>query len=134
MSLGFGIGDIIAVSSLCLQIHDRCKASRGESREFSAQTLSLRGTLTFFKNLWREQRLTDEERAELEAIALPLSQSLHVLELRLQKCSSLGTRTLGICDQIGWAWVGREGLRQKMQGQIFPFNALYTRQGNVISP
>lgn len=101
MSVGFSIGDVIAVSNLCLQIYDRCKASRGEFREFSAQALSLRGTLTSIENLWRGQRLTDEERVELEAIALPLSESLRKLENQLQKYSSLGTRTPGICDQIG---------------------------------
>ena len=134
MSVGFGIGDVIAVSNLCLQIYDRCKASRGKFREFSAQALSLRGTLTCIENLWRGQRLTDEERVELEAIALPLSESLRKLENQLQKYSSLGTRTPGICDQIGWAWDGKGRLRQKIQDQIFPLNTLYTRQGNITTP
>ena len=131
MSVGFGIGDVIAVSNLCLQFYDRCKASRGEFREFSAQTLSLRGTLTSIENLWRGQRLTDEERVELEAIALPLSESLRKLESQLQKYSSLGTRTPGICDQIGWAWDGKGRLPQKIQEQMFPLNTFYTRQGNI---
>ena len=134
MSVGFGVGDVVAVSNLCLQIYDRCKASRGEFREFSAQALSLRGTLTSIANLWEGQRLTDEERVELEAIALPLSESLRKLESQLRKYSSLGTRTPGICDQIGWAWDGREKLPQKIQDQIFPLHTLYTRQAKITAP
>ena len=132
--MSFGISDVIAVSNLCLQIHDRCKASRGEFKEFSAQALSLRGTLTSIGNSWGGQRLTDEERVELEAIAMPLSESLRKLEKQLEKYRSLGTRTPGIWDQIGWAWDGNEKLRRKIQDQIFPLNTFYTRQGEITSP
>ena len=110
----FGIGDVIAVSNLCLQIHDRCRASRGDFKKFSAQTLSLRGTLTSIGNLWGAQRLTDEERLELEALAVPLSESLRKLEKQLEKYRSLDTRTPGIWNQIGWAWNGNEKLRRKL--------------------
>ena len=96
--MSFSIGDIVTVSNLCVKIHDRCRASRSEFKEFSAQAFSLRGTLTSIGNLWGDQRLTDEERVELEAIAVPLSESLRELEKQLEKYRSLGTRTPGIWD------------------------------------
>ena len=134
MSVNFGIGDVIAVSILCQQIYDRCKASRGEFEEFAIQALSLRGTLTSIECFWRGQRLTDEERQEFEAIAVPLSDSLRKLESQLEKHSSLGTKRPGLCDQIGWAWDGKDRLPQKLQAQIFPLNTLHTRQGNITTP
>ena len=78
--------------------------------------------------------VTDEERQELEAIAVPLSDSLRKLESQLQKYSSLGTKTPGLCDQTGWAWDRKERLPRRIQDQIFPLNTLYTRQGDITTP
>ena len=90
--------------------------------------------LTSIGNLWGGQRLTDEERVELEAIAVTLSESLRKLENQLGKYRSLGTKTPGTWDQIRWAWDGNEKLRRKIQDQVFPLNTFYTSQGEITSP
>ena len=122
------------MSNLCVKIHDRCRAARGKFKELSVQALSLRGTLLSIGSLWGGQRLTDEERVELEAVAVPLSESLRKLEKRLEKYRSLGTRIPGTWDQIGWAWDGNETVRRKIHDQVFPLNTSYTRQGESTCP
>ena len=104
--MSFSIGDVIAVSNLCVKIHDRCRAARGEFKELSVQALSLRGTLLSIGSLWGGQRLTDEERVELEAVAVPLSESLRKLENTTRKISQprhKNTRNLGP-DRMGMGW------------------------------
>ena len=62
----------------------------------------------------------------LESISVPLFESLRDLDKRLRKYSSLGTKAPGICDQVGWAWEGGVGLRQKLDSQINSLNIFNT--------
>ena len=101
MGFGFGIGDIITTGTLCMNIYDRCKHSRGEFKDLSIKAFNPHGILSIVENGWRTQNFLEEDRAKLRGLVMPILELLRELESRLLKYSSLGTKALGICDQIG---------------------------------
>ena len=101
------IGDVIAVGTLCMNIYDRCKASRGEFRLLSIKAFNLHRSLKTVEDGWRAHNLSGEHRAQLQGLVMSISELLRELESRLLEYKSLGKETPGsICDQIGWALKG----------------------------
>ena len=102
-----GIGDIIAVGTLCMQIYDRCKGSRGEFKLLSIKAFHLHRSLKTVEDGWRAQNLSGEHRVQLQGLVSSISELLRELESRLLKYQSLGREMPGsISDQIGWALKG----------------------------
>ena len=128
MSFGFGIGDIITAGTLCKNIYDRCKNSRGELWDLYIKTFNLHGILITVENGWRKHHLSEEKRSRLAGLVMPISELLREMESRLLEYTSLGTKTPGICDQIGWAWKGGGAdFEKKLDSDISLLSLFYNR-------
>ena len=118
--MSFGVGDIIAVGTLCKTIYTRCEHSRGEFRDLSTKAANLHEILTTIHNGWRARNPSADDLAWLQRNLTPVSELLRELETRLSEYASLGRKTRGsIGDQIGWALKGGgAGFEKRLDSQI----------------
>ena len=101
------IGDIIAVGTLCMNIYDRCKGSRGEFKLLSIKAFNLHASLKIVEDGWHARDMSEGHRGQLQGLVKSISELLRELEGLLTEYDSLGKETPGrIGDQIGWAWKG----------------------------
>lgn len=121
--MDFGLGSVVSACTLSYQIYNRCSASRGEFKSLSTQALGLHDILQTIEGAWRHGSLTTEQFASLKSRIVPLLELLKTTNARLEKYSSLGTKSPKLSDKINWAIAGgaaevRNEFNSQLQGLI----------------
>lgn len=121
--MDFGLSSIVSACTLCYRIYDRCSASRGEFKYLATQALGLHDILETIEGAWRHGSLTNGQLTSLRSRIVPLLELLEMINARLEKYGSLGTKSPKLSDKINWAIAGgaaeaRDELNSQLQGLI----------------
>jgi hypothetical protein len=131
MSFGYGVGDVIAVTTLAWNIYKMCKESPGVYKTISSETLSLHVVLRETDELIVEETARDAEAAtRLNQISMGCKEVLDDLQGLLDKYNSLGTQAQRTWDRMEFGMEDIATIRSRLishAGMLTAYNAAVTR-------
>jgi hypothetical protein len=102
MSLGYGVGDFIAIGTLAWKIYKCCKEAPGSFGNISSEVLSLHAVLKEAEETVFAQALSPKRRERLKAVGDGCLRVLNDLDTLFQKYHSLGTQGRRTWDRMRW--------------------------------
>ena len=116
MSFGFGVGDIIGVSTLAWKVFKACKESSDEFKSLSSEVVSLHVVLKETEELVAETgpSLRADQEPQLRHITDGCQKVLEDVEGLLKKYESLGTKSQRTWDRMKWGAEGVANVRTRL--------------------
>ena len=127
MSLGFGVGDLVMVTSLAWKLYKACKDSGDDFRNLSHELMSLDAVLRETSDYLTEHTgLEVSRRNRLNIICSGCLQTLRDLEELVNKYQSLGTQAQRAWDRVRFGLRDISDLRQRVVSSVTLLNAFNT--------
>lgn len=126
MSFGCGIGDIMAITQLALDVYRSCKQSAKEFQSISAEVSNLRVILEDLQEDLKKDGVKLSPRRE-ERLCLLLTNAynaLHDLQQELMKYESLSTIRQKKYDAVRFGFQEVSDIRLRIVSTITSLNAL----------
>jgi hypothetical protein len=139
MSLGIGIGDILAISKLAVDVYRACKSSAKEFQNISADVSNLRVILEDLQEDLRKDgvRLSPRREERLCVVLSNAYNALHDLQQELMKYDSLTTIRQKKYDAVRFGFKEVSDIRLRIVSAISSLNAIenvLARFVDVVSP
>jgi len=123
MDFGFGVGDFIAVGTLCLKVYQRYRSSLGNYRELSSEVGALHNVIKENEGISSQQRLNAEQKARLALSKVGCEEVLAELGKLLVKYKILGTEELGKINRVGFAMQDVNTIRLRLNSNVSMLDA-----------
>ncbi|RPB18670.1 hypothetical protein L211DRAFT_831360 [Terfezia boudieri ATCC MYA-4762] len=130
MSFGFGIGDILAVSRLALDVYSAYKDAPEDFRNISHEIKSLHIIVDRHKDEFRDKTLNLDEERQLREILQGCANVLEDLDKLRIKYMSLGSAqgsSAQAIDRIKWSQENIVELRTRLTSNTTLLNTFITR-------
>ncbi|RPB21250.1 hypothetical protein L211DRAFT_790752 [Terfezia boudieri ATCC MYA-4762] len=130
MSFGFGIGDILAVSRLALDVYSAYKDAPEDFRNISHEIKSLHIIVDRHKDNFRDKTLNMDEERQLREILQGCTNVLEDLDKLRIKYMSLGSAqgsSAQAIDRIKWSQENIVELRARLTSHTTLLNTFITR-------
>jgi len=118
VSLGYGVGDIIAVATLAWNVYKSCKDAPESFRNIAFDVASLHAVLKEVEETVFAQPLSPARRDRLKTVADGCYHILEDLDNLVKKYHSLGTQSKRTWDRMGWGTVDIAELRARLTVHI----------------
>lgn len=119
MSLGFGVGDFLAVTELILRVHNSCKNAPEQFSQLRSQTDSLSDALQRVQGSLPSSARSTSGDAELLNIVEGFKPLLKELNSLLAKRKRLETRGLHLWDRLRWPGDAKiQSIRSQLSSQL----------------
>ena len=135
MSFGFGIGDIVTVSTLAWKVFKSCKDASQEFKNLSGEVVSLHVVLKETEDLVAESgSLNQDQASHLKHLAASCSKVLEDLEQLLTKYKSLGSKSQRTWDRLKWGNEGLTDVRARLTSNTSMLSAYNSVMMKYVSP
>ena len=114
MSFGVGVGDVIAVGTVCWKTYKKCKESTGKYAELSSEVSNLYTVIKETEELLAQQGLTQEQGTRLATCRQNCEAVLKDLDVLLVKYESLGTHSKRTFDRMGFGMEDLNAIRLRI--------------------
>lgn len=115
MSFGFGVTDILTVSSLAWTVYKTCKESSDDFKRVSTEVASLHVILKETEEFLREDNGLNETRRSRLAMLVELSTDvLNDLKRQLSGYERLGTHSQRTWDRLRWGLEDIADIRSRL--------------------
>ena len=118
MSIGFGVGDFLAVSRLCWQIYTKCKDSSGNYADLSSQVITLHGVMKETVDILAQQNLSSSQEIQLASCQKECEAVLKDLDEMLLKYESLGSKSQRTFDRLRYGMEDVNGIRIRLISSV----------------
>ncbi|KAF8857008.1 hypothetical protein BDZ45DRAFT_727083 [Acephala macrosclerotiorum] len=114
MSLGYSVGDFIAVCQLAWSVYKSCKEAPESFANISVEVLSLHAVLKEVEELLADQPLSASKQNSLATITSGCQDVLRDLQALTKKYESLGSKSKRTWDRMRWGSSDIAELRQRL--------------------
>ena len=114
MSFGFGVGDIVTISTLAWKVFKSCKDASEDFKNLSGEVVSLHVVLKETEDLVTENEINRDQTTQLRQIAAGCQKVLEDVEQLLTKYQSLGSKSQRTWDRLKWGKESIADLRARL--------------------
>ena len=118
MSLGYGVGDLLAEGQLCWKVYKKCKASPGNYAELYTEVGTVHNIIKETEELLSQKGLTTEQKAKLTTCRQGCEGVLKDLDGHLVRYESLGTNSRRTFDRLGFGMHDMDGIRLRLISNV----------------
>jgi hypothetical protein len=118
MSFGYGVGDIINVTTLAWKVYKSCKEAPESFKNIAFDVVSLHAVLKEVEETEFAQPLSPTRQERLKTVGDGCYHVLGDLDSLVKKYHSLGTQSKRTWDRMGWGTVDIAELRARLTVQI----------------
>jgi hypothetical protein len=123
MSVGFSVGDILAVGTLAWQVYKSCKNAPNSFKNISDEVLSLHAVLKESEEVLEVQSLSSGQQRRLETVLKGCNGVLVDLQCAVDRYESLGTKSKRTWDRLGWVQQPIVEMRARLTANILLLSA-----------
>jgi hypothetical protein len=114
MSLGYGVGDFIAVGTLAWNVYKSCKGAPESFGNISSEVLSLHAVLKEAEETVFAQPLSPQKQERFKPVGDGCRRVLEDLDQLIKRYESLGTQGKRTWDRMKWGTEDIAELRLRM--------------------
>ena len=135
MSFGFGVGDIVTVSTLAWKVFKCCKDASEDFKNLSGEVVSLHVVLKETEDLVTENEMNRDQTSQLKHLAAGCQKVLEDLEKLLNKYQSLGSKSQRTWDRLKWGKEGVADVRARLTSNtsmLSAYNSVLVKYANQV--
>lgn len=114
MSLGFGVGDFLAVGKLAWTVYKSCRDAPESFRNISLEVLSLHAVLKEVEEILAEEPLTGSRKQSLATVTNGCKCVLDDLKALVDKYEGMGSQSKITWDRMKWGAADITELRARL--------------------